>query len=69
MADVDAIREARARAAHGDPGVVEVTPAERLYRHIDRSIARSIDSRFSGLAQDLAKAVVAELREDWDENF
>jgi hypothetical protein len=45
-------------------------PIERLFERVDRAVARSIDSRFPGLVQDLAEAVVAELREtDMDENF
>jgi hypothetical protein len=46
-----------------DPASIDVSPVERLYRHIDKSIARSIDSRFPGLVQDPAKAIATELRD------
>jgi hypothetical protein len=58
------ITEAKARAEFGTPDATGPTPLQRLERHIDRSIARSIDSRFPGLVKDLAKAVADELRED-----
>jgi hypothetical protein len=35
---------------------------ELLYAHVDAAVARSIDSRFPGLVQDLAEAVASELR-------